>query len=292
MKNLIQNFLSLLQSESFHLSILAGVALIIATLDFLGALDNVTWLSNRVSTLVLLLLGLYIAFSTSFIQHIKSEIQALKGIAKSDLSQLNETIETIGDQLGKLSNPLHEMRVLEFDNVGDVYDYVADRLQGATDTIEDITWASYTGYRTEKEQHAYENYVRTMEEICKKGNIMYKEISSLSDSHYFDRAHNLCQYYSYHLAFHDISSIDVPLISFIIIDSREVILGFYKISGVVRALEGIVYLSIQNPLIIKFFSDYYDKIWTKAEKLKEANTINVNRLEKIKNKIHQKETKR
>jgi hypothetical protein len=289
MKKILENILRLVQGENFRLSILASVALIIAMLDFIGALDNIAWLSERVSTFVLLLLGLYIAFSTSFINDIRSEIQAIRNSPTPELSQMNEVVKAISYQLSQFTSSSHDLRVLEFSNVGDVYNYVADKLQGATDTVEDITWGSYTGYRTEKEQLAYEFYVKTMEEICGKGDIMYKEISSLSDSHYFDRAQNLCQYYSYHLAYHDISSMDVPLISFIIIDSKEVIIGFYRILGVVRALEGIVYLSIQNPLMIKFFSDYYGKIWAKAEKLKEANTVKIKRLEEINNKIHQME---
>jgi hypothetical protein len=181
------------------------------------------------------------------------------------------------------------LRIIEFKNVGEVYDYVADKLLAANDTVEDITWASYTGFRTEQEQHSYQNYLRAMEDVCKKGYVMYKEISSLSDTHYFQRAENLLQYYSYHLAYHDISAIDVPLISYILIDTKEVILGFYKVTGVTRAFEGIVYLSIQNPLMIKFFHDYYEKIWSSAEKLNEANKINTKRLEEIGEQIRNKE---
>jgi hypothetical protein len=66
----------------------------------------------------------------------------------------------------------------------------------------------------------------------------------------------------------------VPLISYVIIDRKEVIIGFYRIPGQTRPSDGVKYLCTKDENIIKFFVDYYELIWHKGEKLKEANDIN------------------
>lgn len=107
----------------------------------------------------------------------------------------------------------------------------------------------------------------------------------MSDAHYFRRATNLLSHYSYHLAYHDISCIDVPLISYVIIDAKEVVLGFCRVPGITRPLDNIIYLSVTNPLLVKFFFDYYVSIWHKAVKLKESTQINKDKIDEIRIKL-------
>lgn len=256
-KNEKRIFLKILLSEDWPLFIAGFIVLIMSIAHLLGFLEHFKWLAENIPKIILLLLGAITLFIVRVLKKIESSIHALE-IRKEGV------------------------KVLQFENIAEVYYYVANRLLSAKKCIDDITWGSYTGYRTEEEQKAYEVYVSTIEKVCKKGNIMYREISSLSDKHYFDRAINLFAHYSYHLAYHDVSCVNVPLISYVIFDSKEVVLGFSRVPGHVQPLDRIIYLSIEDPLIVKFFSDYYESIWYKAEKIKEAKFIDQEKVNQIK----------
>ena len=222
--------------------------------DLFGFLDNLPWLENRIPKVILILIGaLFLLFNR----------------------KMNRLTKSIG------AIDTHKASILEFNNAAEIYDFISKELLRAKESIEDITWGSYTGYRTKEEQDSYENYVKTIEKVCRRKNVMYKEISSLSDEHYFNRAKNLFRHYNYHLAYHDTRSINVPLISYVLIDRKEVILGFSRIPGEIRPLDGIKYLCIRDPDLVKFFSDYYDSIWGRAIKLKESNQIDQEQVEQI-----------
>ena len=94
-----------------------------------------------------------------------------------------------------------------------------------------------------------------MEEASQR--ITYREISALVNEHYFQRAANLIGYVNYHLGYYDMSQVAVPLISFVVIDSSEVIVGFYGTS--LFSSKSDVYLSIRDPLMVEFFRGYYEK---------------------------------
>lgn len=176
---------------------------------------------------------------------------------------------------------LKGLEVLQFENVAQLYDYVASRLQKATKCVDDITWGSRKVYRTEVEDAAYQNYLKAIEVVCKRGTVTYREVSSLTDGHYFERSINLVKkgYYSYHLGYYDISNVRVPLISYIIIDSSEVILGFYRVP--MLQPEGEVYINVRHPLLVKLFEDYFETLWLGSTKIKEGNKISWDIVEQI-----------
>lgn len=119
-----------------------------------------------------------------------------------------------------------------------------------------------------------------------EGTIKYREVSSLTDEHYFRRSINLIEkgYYSYHLGYYDISENPVPLISYIIIDSKEVVLGFYRVP--VLPLEGEVYLCITQSILVRLFRDYFETLWTGSTKVKEADWVNKDLISQIKKKLN------
>jgi len=180
----------------------------------------------------------------------------------------------------------HEL--LQFENVAQLYDYVTSKLQEATNSVDDITWGSRKVYRTEVQEAAYQNYLKTIEAVCIKGTVTYREVSSLTDEHYFERSISLVKkgYYSYHLGYYDISKIKVPLMSYIIIDSSEVILGFYR--APVLQPEGEIYINVSQPMIVKLFEDYFETLWAGSTKLKEGNRIAWDVIEQIAKKLNVK----
>ena len=77
--------------------------------------------------------------------------------------------------------------------------------------------------------------------------------------------------------------------SYIIIDSAEVIAGFARIKGHTRPTEGTLFLQVRHPLIVQFFKNNFQLIWTASVKLKEANTVNHSRLAEIKERLQKEE---
>ena len=176
--------------------------------------------------------------------------------------------------------------MLPFENVAELYDYVAVKLSTTSKSVDDITWGSRKGYRTKVEEEAYENYLKAVESVCRKGTIKYREVSSLTDEHYFRRSLNLIEkgYYSYHLSYYNISENPVPLMSYIIIDSKEVVLGFYRVP--LLSSEGEVYLSVSQPILVRLFEDYFETLWAGSVKVKEASMVNYDLINQIKKKLN------
>ena len=270
---------------------LAGFICLAISLSHLIGLWEIKWVSERIPAITLLVLGLFILFLTRVLERIdyRDDLDALKDISQRHADQNESSQGHMSQVLDNLQVMIKELPgnltagldVDQFQDVGDVYNYVSAKLRNANTSIKDITWGSYTGYRTEYQQRCYEGYVTTIEDVCKKGKVIYQEISSLSDQHYFHRSANLLKYYNYHLAYHDISATQVPLISYVIIDEKEVVLGFFRVPGITFPPDSIVYLSVTNPLLVHFFFDYFVAIWEKAEKLKEAKKIHNSKIEEI-----------
>jgi hypothetical protein len=128
--------------------------------------------------------------------------------------------------------------------------------------------------------------LKAIESVCRKGTIKYREVSSLTDEHYFRHSLNLIEkgYYSYHLGYYNISENPVPLMSYIIIDFKEIVLGFYRV--LLLSSEGEVYLSISQPILVRLFKDYFETLWAGSVEVKEASMVNYNLINQIKKKLN------
>lgn len=179
--------------------------------------------------------------------------------------------------------------VIVFPNVAHLYRFIANKIRKAESSIDDITWGSRTEYRNKDEDDAYKDYVKAMADTCQSGLVSYREISSLTNLHYFDRAYKFVEsnQYNYQLAYYDTSHVELPLMSYIIIDQKEVLLGFYRVPVFKDGEKQ--YLSITNPHVVALFIDYYAVLWQKADKLKEGRKIDKERLKKIRETLEQLE---
>ncbi len=257
------------------LIIVGFVAAAVSIADLFGILTNLPWLTERIPEVTLLLIGILLTFVV---------------FQEKDYSQkINSKIEESTNRIIKATKNLQMVYILPFETVGKLYNYVAEKLNSASKSIDDITWGSRKGYRTEAEEKAYNNYLEAIEAVCKKGTVKYREISSLTDEHYFWRSMNLIEkgYYSYHAGYYDISENTVPLMSYIIIDSKEVVLGFYRVPTLPS--EGEIYLSVSQPMLVNLFKDYFETLWVGSVKIKEAKTINCDILNQIKKNLNIKE---
>ena len=181
--------------------------------------------------------------------------------------------------------PFHQAEVLAFRDVAEVYRYIARRLDAASESVDDITWGSRKEYRSSEEQQAYAEYVKSLRNACAIRGVRYREVSSLTDEHYFRRSIDLVKegHYSYHLGYYDTSAVKIPLISYIIIDKNEAIFGFYRVP--ILSMEGEVYLRITDEATLPLFKDYFETLWAGSTKIKEGNTIDWNTIKSLATKL-------
>jgi len=252
--------------------ILTGLAALgVSIADFAGALTELPWLAQRIPVFTLLLLALLVTF-LAFEQRDYSP-------------RINNKIDQSSVRVMEEIKKLHGAEVLHFDNVTQVYSYVTTKLHGVSKSVDDITWGSREAFRTNTEKEAYQEYLKAMEAVCERKNIEYREVSSLTDNHYYDRAKNLIEkgYYTYNLGYYDITQLSVPLFSFIIFDRQEVVAAFYRHPKL--PLPGEVYISITHPLIVRLFGDYFDTLWAGSRKIKDGLNVDNTTFNQIKERL-------
>src|SRR5271165_221939 len=255
----------------------AGIlAVAVSIADLFNLLTTFTWLNDRIPILTLLLVALVLSVTASENRDYSSKV--------------NDKLERSTALIIETLNRSHGVEPVQFEGVRELYDYVAGKLNTATTSVDDITWGSRIGYRTQLEEQSYRNYLNAIDGACKRGNVIYREVSSFSSEHYLHRSEYLIKkgYYSYHLGYYDISAVKVPLMSYIIIDSSDVILGFYRVP--LLPSEGEIYISVTQPFIVKFFKDYFETLWAGSTKIKEANIINSSVLNNVKNRLNRGDT--
>ena len=261
------------KAERMTLITVSLLSIGISVADMLGALDRVSFLKDRIPQITLLLLGAFVAYL------VFREAFDVREIG----TKFKEFQNAVIDQI-KVS---HGVQTLSFNKVEDLYRYVAGKLNNATERVEDITWGSRTAFRTPMQQEAYKAYLSAMEKACSSLSLEYREISSLSDSHYYGRSRNLIdkKYQAYNLGYYDIANVSVPLVSYIIVDSREVLGWFYRDPGS-ASYDKEVYIAITDPHIVRLFKDYFQTLWERSAKLKDGSYVNWELLNKIGEKFH------
>jgi len=77
----------------------------------------------------------------------------------------------------------------------------------------------------------------------------------------------------------------VPLVSYVIVDSREVLGWFYRDPGS-PSQDKEVYIAITDPHIVRLFKDYFQTLWERSIKLKDGSYVNWELLNKIGEQFH------
>ena len=246
--------------EHLSLIVTAGISILISFLDLTGLLENIPFLAGRTSALSLLVLGVVVGYL------------ALERRSKLDRI---EQLVVEGFESAILSLQGGPVRLLS--NSQDVYEYAAQRMGEATESIDDLTWGMVPVTRlTESQQHAFERYYNSRIATASRKHIRYREVMSFpsearSGIERLEWAEEMAEknIFGYQLRYYDFSHRDVPpLLQFLLIDSEEVIFAFYR--GMNLPLEGEVHLAVKHPRIVSLFQDYYDSIWQGAKVLKEA----------------------
>lgn len=161
----------------------------------------------------------------------------------------------------------------------DLYRYVKKRIEQARERVDDLTWGPLTAeLTTPADKQALEDYIESIGVACRKGTLSYREVMTFPSMKHIDirvkRAEKMLKQnlFGYHLRYYEYSAKGAPpLLSFLIIDSEEVIFALYRYPYM--PVEEELRLAVRNPEIVRLFRDYYNTIWHGAKVLKEGDRI-------------------
>jgi hypothetical protein len=249
--------------EHAVLALTAIISILISILDLFKVLDAVPAVAKGVPAITLLVLGLITGYLTL-----------------ERRSKLDKIENLVVESTERVISSLNGVEVHRLGSNQEVYEYAAKQMRKAKKSVDDLTWGPAEHKKTSASQKAYEDYIETISSICSKKTIAYREVFSFSTNDFIERAErmlhkNLANYRLRYYQFHHRTT--PPLLSFMIIDSQEVILAFYRAPFL--GTEDEIQLAIRHPELVKLFQDYYNTIWQGANDLK-AGDKSV--LEKIK----------
>jgi hypothetical protein len=172
-----------------------------------------------------------------------------------------------------------------FAGVEEFYAYVADRLGRVHRRIDDTTWGARSQYRTVREQKAYDRYVRTLKRTAAKQSISYREVSSFADIRYVERTRSFLEIPNYNVRYLERRDLNVPLLSFMVVDETEVLFGFYR--EPVLAVDGEIYAMVESRDIAALFRDYFETLWATAYPIRDGATQNLQMLDEIEKRLRE-----
>lgn len=207
--------------------------------------------------------------------------------------ELRATYESI-EKKSSIDNPMKDIVGIDLFNnltgisgikrlssLNEMYFQMTCKMRDAKISVDDITWATTTFYRTKSDRNSYEEYKMTMQEILEKKDIKYREISSIGHQSYLWRVEELLKFYNYNIGYYEVPKI--PLISYMVIDNKDAFIGFYR--DPFLPIDDEVYLHITNKDVIAFLVDYYQTLWSGSVKVKEGDTVDYKTLESIKRRF-------
>lgn len=188
----------------------------------------------------------------------------------------------------RIIRSLDGVAVRRFATVQEVYEYMVKRMQEAESTIDDLTFGFKDPPATPTTKKARERYLETIVRVCsqRKRTISYREVMSFPPLTHVTRAESMLRQNlpAYRLRYYEFTQKHLPaLLSFMVIDSSEVILAFYRAPYLPSERE--ILLAVKHPDIVKLFQDYYDAIWQGAKILKEADKAELALLQEIERRV-------
>jgi hypothetical protein len=261
--------------DDILLTLIGISSIIIAILDFWDLDSAIPFLSGKIPTLALLVLGMiasYLVFER------KSKLDKIETLVSEGF---NTTMFSLQGGPLKL-----------FADSGELYEYLAQQISNAQKSIDDLTWGDITStVKTKQQDLAFTKYFNAMKKSLGNKSIQYREVMSFPKEgklrvERIARAEQMLNsnYFNYEIGYYDFEHKgSPPLIQFLIIDNKEAIVAFYR--GKTIPLEGTLHFSTFHPLIVRFFRDYYDAIWSGSIILKRAGgEPDQKELERVKNK--------
>lgn len=253
----------------FDMILLGATALAsfgISLLDFLGLLDELPWLADRIPTLTLLATGLVAGY---LVLERRNQLDKMENETTERLTQLeaaiSEATTTVIDSLDGL-----ELR--KFDTNADAVNYVNKRLLQARHQIDDLSWSPALNFGHQLDQIvALDNtYAERVKNIATK--IPYREIFIFNRPGRIDKLKRRVEENAPGYSCAYFSETQIPPLQFMVIDKDEVIILSDQFPS---------RLAVRHPYLVKLFEEYYEEIWKNAVPIKVGKNIDKKELDNI-----------
>ncbi|MCB0010240.1 MAG: hypothetical protein KDE34_00015 [Anaerolineales bacterium] len=260
--------------KQFEVIVLSGIitiSLVVTLLDFLGVLDQIQWLKDRVPILILLAT---VGIAGYLLLERRNQLESNE-VTQQMLVQLGVTAETATSTIIK---SLGGVEIRHFEMGSDLLKYVNQRLRHVRRQVDDLSWSAEVGLgvaieRTRQANTEYVNHVKTVSQNC-----LYRDVFIFNMPRRVEKLRQIlaesppgysCAYYA---------PTDIPLLQFMVIDQEEVIL---------LSDEYPQKLVIRHKGLARLFSEYYEQIWAKATKIKEGDVIHQDVVKKLEQDYNQ-----
>lgn len=235
-----------------------ALSLIISMLDFVGVLENASWLANRIPSFILLVVAVIAGYLVS-----------------ERYGKLERIEQSISSNTEKILSSLSGVEAKIIPSAEEALDYMAKRILLADQKINHAALAPLIQRRT-----PYSNkWEHSIGKVLKSNKVMYRYVASFSDQarvkrvqdHLADTA--IQKYYVRH---YELLPGSPPTLSFVMIDDTEVIMHYPYEAG-----QAEVFLVIKHPDVTLLFDAYFKSLWNNAK------VLNANELERVSRNIEQ-----
>ena len=201
--------------------------------------------------------------------------------------QLSKSIEVnLSPGLMQDRSDVHVPKVKRFDTMASLYAHVVNRMRQSR-AIDDLSWAKpEVQEKSSADWIGYKRYLATKASLCEQPNVTYREVFTFPTKSRLARAleHIDMKLYAYSASYYPIQATDrIPRFSFILFDAEEVVVFFY--SGDNRSARTEIRLSISEPHLVAMFQDYYDHVFQGGVILKDADNLNRNEIERLRESL-------
>jgi hypothetical protein len=254
------------------LCVVAGLAIVIAGLDYLGVEVVVQHFSSRLAELTLIAVG-FVAL------HVAIQDSKLSSIMRSS-----------ADTPAIVVKALQGAHFDEFPDAPAYWNYLMHRIDAAHSSVDDLTWGRTPSAQiTTGAKKAYAEYRKRIADVAhgkgRHSRLVYREIMSFPDGYRIGRAEALldANLENYHLRFYDFSHDGTPLLlQFTLIDQAELLIGVHGETGLAGR-----FISITSSGLVEAMTTYFEICWREAIPLKDGNQVDRSKWTALKSRIAQ-----
>lgn len=245
--------------EGLTLAVAAAVALVVATLDLTGVLDQVEWVRGRVPVLTLLVAGA--ACGHLAVRHV---------VFRRELDgALDEAVQRIRTSLGAV-----EFR--RFDDAGDYWLYASQRIRAAESSIDDFSCGFVAMSQVSKHTSlAYQTFRRSILSACtgkgRQSRLVYREVTSFPNDRRITRVRELLdeRYPNYHSRYYDFDHDSMPpMFHFFVIDGTEILFNVHSRTATGSDNKRV---AIRDDRLAEVISHFFELAWRAGLVLKDVN---------------------
>lgn len=238
--------------------ILIFISITLSAMDMLGIIDNITWLRGRQSSLTLLVLALITFYLITDSSKRTTDLERLRDSVTESGST---TIAALGG-----------VNVKQLKTTREGFDYLIRRYAEAKHYV---AHAGLAPSLLDDPSH-YEAYSRAISSLVSNRDIKYRYLSLLAKKRWLliKEILNVEPSVDSHLRYYDEIENITPVLSFSLIDHKEVIVRYpYHPS------EPGNWLSITHPDIVGLFGKYYESLWSGAKPISKDDVALIKQLD-------------